>query len=219
MPPIRDSQRQKVYDAEMAVGPFENELGTLAACQEYVDKVVGSAWVQSRWGRMNVRVGRGRGYRGTSYGDGYITLGIPGQNARVILHELAHELHARGRSQQRSGPRAAHGREFCAIYVALVTRFLGAETGRKLRASYREHGVRFRSPGVVPTAGQYAVVTQTQRKAAAKAKTTKPLTPLEQAEAARLLRRAVASGMFGEPGRKPRVHAQTIARTLEKAGS
>jgi putative metallohydrolase (TIGR04338 family) len=214
--PTRDSQKQRLYDAEYAVGPFINELGSLEAAQKYVTEVLATAWVQTRWGRHTIRVGRTRNI-GKSY-DGYITLGVDAQNKRVILHEIAHELSFYKYGYQRNDI-AAHGPEFAATYVALVGRFLGADAAAKLRESYRKHRVRFTAPGAVPKPGTHTVVTQAARKAAVKERTTKPLTLLEQREAARLLRRAVASGMFGEPGRKPRTHAQTIARTLEKAGS
>lgn len=136
----RDNQRQRLYDAEgQALRGHGERYAELSDAQVYVNKVLASAWVQTRWGRRNVTVNRGRGDGGHSYG-GWITVGRDAQQW-VVLHELAHEL---------APANVVHGPVFAAIYLALVTRFMGAEHGARLRAAFRQHRVKHRSPGAVP---------------------------------------------------------------------
>jgi hypothetical protein len=208
--PVRDSQKQRLYDAEHAVldGVGGRDM-SIPACQAYVDQVLQSAFIQTRWGRNRIVVVPTHS-NGSSRG-GRIALGVWARQPSVILHEIAHEL-------LWGQPYANHGPEFAACYLMLVGRFLGKEHEKALRESYAKHRVRYRTGmAKLPTPGTRRVVTKTQTKVAARQRVSMPLSVYEQKQAADMIRRAVATGMFGDVGRKPRTHAQAVARTLEKA--
>ncbi len=80
----------------------------------------------------------------------------------VILHELAHLLHAREQRAVRDsmalvnsdiyllkGYTAAHGWRFCMIYLKLVLWFIGRKEHDELKAHFKGMRVRFRPPRVV----------------------------------------------------------------------
>src|SRR5688500_7785550 len=103
---MRDSQRQRCYDAENQIGDGR-AYPTVGECQRRVDAIVGSKWWREHahrgvYGpRSKVTVHDGRGHRNaTSYG-GTVALPKWARNDRVILHELAHEALPRG---ERHGP-------------------------------------------------------------------------------------------------------------------
>jgi len=156
----RDTQRQKVYDAENVLSPggmvydfsWRNRDGvkldrkdamTLDECQAFVDAMIRTRWWRNRFRDIRaiwVRDGRGRrraaGFRGI--GRGHIKLPRWSRTPHIILHEVAHVV---------TPERPAHGREYARNLLDLVVRFLGPDAGRKLRAAYKVHGVRYRPPG------------------------------------------------------------------------
>lgn len=133
---MRDTQRQRVYDAERKVPASPIGTGSMNEIVAFVEKVVGSAWWQrrSRVRTVICKDGRGR-VNACAYGN---TIKIPrwGRSKMVVLHELAHVLNDSGG--------APHGREFAAAYLALVDRFGEPEAGKQLRAAYAEKRVRWR---------------------------------------------------------------------------
>jgi hypothetical protein len=205
----RDNQKERLYRSERASVQGHGLMNlSIDQCQAYVNKVLQTPFIQSRWGRVHVQVvwthsnGNSRG--------GQIALGTWARQESVILHELAHEL-TRGHGY------ASHGPEFAACYLLLVGRFMGKEHEKNLREKFKENNVRHRTGvAALPKPGTRRVVTQTAQKAASRRQATRPLDAYERRQAATLLRRAVASGVFGESGRKPRAHAQAVARALEK---
>lgn len=174
----RDSQRQKVYNAERVLDHSPSTLehdrrerlsptvyrtyASQETCQAFVDRVVRSRF----WGSMlakttrswlngpprKVTVGPGKGHRkATAYGLSHIELPIWARKDWVILHELAHCL-----TDAMYARTAPHGREFCSVYLKLVKRFLGDEWAEKLKESFREHRVKWTLPRRSPTAGRRA---------------------------------------------------------------
>jgi putative metallohydrolase (TIGR04338 family) len=210
----RDSRRQRLYDAEWST--LESRAGrfaTLDEAQAFVNHVTASRFVRTRWGTRRITVARGRGAGGTSHGGGLITVGVGGQTTHVLLHEITHELLRDMRGI------ASHGPEFAAAFLLLVTRFMGKDTGDALRASYREHGVAYRTGyAKLNQPGTYPVQSQAEQRERKRAASVRPVLDGEAEHAAKILRRAIAAGMFGPAGRKPRIHAATVARTLENRG-
>lgn len=141
----RDSQRSRVYAAEgviqqKAADPAFEEL---AACQKYVDRIRHSAWFRRHYpGALQyIRLKDGRGSTRARADNATIDLPRWGRQKAVILHELAHCV-----IRQTYGSRtmAGHGREWAAVYLALVRRWMGREAAAKLKASFQERRVRFR---------------------------------------------------------------------------
>lgn len=164
----RDSQRSKVYKSEKVISKHLlpcKQPPTLDDVQTYLDKVTRSRFFKSLWmeARGDVEIGgpaklRMKDGRGTSWARGgfigyhrdrcptcghgrygvripIISLNLPlwSRKPSTLLHELAHGV---------SRPDPAHGREFAAVWLKLVTRFMGKESGDALRAEYRRLKVK-----------------------------------------------------------------------------
>jgi len=194
-----------VYDAERAWKPFGQTL-TNAGLQPYVDKVLATRAVQSRWGQRHIRVELTRG--GARAVGNSIRLGVRTRNEAIILHEVAHCL--------TPGRYAAHGPEFVGVLRFLVQTMFSATDRRALDESLRKYRVRWNARAV-PAPDPERVVTKAAHVARKRARTATPVTPLERRTAADIIRRAAAQGLFGPAGRKPRVHALATARALEAA--
>ena len=148
----RHGQKSRLYAAErclfIARPAPAAALADVAACQAYVDRVLGSRWYRGafRYGPDRVLVTDGRGAR-RALAYGWRRIGLPrwARQPAVILHELAHCTVAAG-SAAGAIPRrhAAHGPEFVAVYLRLVGRWMGDEAARTLRASIVAHRVRHR---------------------------------------------------------------------------
>ncbi|CAM3043509.1 TIGR04338 family metallohydrolase [Skermania piniformis] len=165
----RDVQRSRVYDAEQllrtlfdhadavpgrtieAYGtrltlPVERRFGSVAAVQDYTDRLLALTWVGARWPRaaIAVRVRARAGHRAAHYEPDTSTLALPeqGRAARwalrelVVLHELTHHL------DSAPATHAAHGPEFCGRQLELVDEVIGAEAAFLLRTTYLQCGVR-----------------------------------------------------------------------------
>lgn len=207
----RDSQRQRLYTAENVAfpggGPAKG-LRTIPECQAFVDKVLGSAWAQRRYGRRAIYVDHKAKGGHYSPGDRTMSLGMWARTQRVILHEIAHELTPR--------ECAWHGQEFAATHLALVRQFIGQEDADRLRAAYVKHRVRHRWALPTPTR---PVVTKAERVARAKVRDEREAASARRPErrqwAAETIRAMVKVGHFGPPGRVLRTRALEVARALD----
>lgn len=162
---LPEGRTMRVYAAEDAAAlvcpaPLS---GTVEDAQAFVDRVTRSAWWfrhapsqlhTPRTGRkLVVRLSTGGGsyhdpgrsvrYRGRQVP--YLVIGTrdyPDRTERlphiadrwVLLHEVAHAM-IPGVS--------GHGREYAAMFLALVRRWLGDEAGKALLAGYRAAGVKY----------------------------------------------------------------------------
>lgn len=172
----RDSQRAKLYRAEGVLKAYDQEqsLGSIAHVECFLDTVSRTRFFHSLWEKQRayrppsgpaifkLTDGRGTRHARGSFGGyrqeaircptcghhtGYlpkiptVKINAPpfSRYPRFMLHELAHAVIPRHA--------AWHGREFAAVFLALVRRFMGAEAATALRASFREHGVKARQPG------------------------------------------------------------------------
>lgn len=163
----RDSQRQRVYDAEQRAWGWwyvpKSELLTVKECQAFIDKILASKWLANQddmrmqlslvQRKGGVAVIPGRGAANASVDDRYgesngwlvrvsarpsISVGVQARQKVVLCHELAHILQPSGST--------AHGWEFCDVYLRLVRHFLGKESHDKLKAEFKAGGVRFTKP-------------------------------------------------------------------------
>jgi len=158
---MRDSQRQRVYQAEFRLRdlfdiaerisnrevtldgirlqlPPEAKFASIASIQSYVDMVVGK-------GRVSVR-DRQTGHA-AHYEPWSRTIAINTDGSRwalreiVVLHELAHHL---THSEHGSWLCAAHGPEFVATFTQLLADIMGPEVGLAYRVLCSHEGAKER---------------------------------------------------------------------------
>lgn len=139
----RDSQRQRVYDAEREVEDFDRPADGMDApfsiheTRAFVRTITRSRWWRNRTRRFywNVPVKDGRGRRnGGGTPDGYITMPRWSRTPMVICHELAHVA--------TPANKAAHGRTYCGWYLALVRQFVSEEAYQQLRDALKRRRVK-----------------------------------------------------------------------------
>lgn len=145
---VRDSQRQKVYDAEHdAFDKNKTEGMSLEEIEALVQKVWSGKRVQAKYRRATTRripeVTDGRSRRTACFDPGLFEdeLKFPrwSRSKWIVLHELAHAL-TFNRSQ------AWHGWEFCECYLYLVRVYMGRPSEERLKAEFKKRKVRFKEP-------------------------------------------------------------------------
>jgi putative metallohydrolase (TIGR04338 family) len=138
---MRDNQRQRVYDAERATPMWDKDrIDDIHALTKYVTKICKSAWFRRRFPTMGiVRVKDGRRCRKATGGWGTINMPRWSRTKIIVLHELSHAVQNAASPE----PQAWHGREFCKIYLAFVKKWIGREAYDALKASFKEHGVKY----------------------------------------------------------------------------
>jgi len=151
----RDSQRKKVYRAGWAVSEeISSQFDNIHDLRDFVDKIFRSKWRKALWRkhsldeRLHVQVMDGRGRRDACMKNGWkrqyqIIFPRTSRSQLTILHEIAHvlieEIFTIGRGQKV----AYHGREFCAILLKLVRRWIGPDAARILKASFKKQKVKY----------------------------------------------------------------------------
>ena len=146
----RDTQRERLYRAEwLAFSGADDVLGarTLEDAQRYAEHVLQSETFS--------KLRRERGFNTPAYKlltveraasnssaqafPAQWRIRIPdwGTTKHVILHELAHLI---------CGPSVGHHWTFVRAYEDLVSRFMGAEQARGLRAAYKKYKVKRAPP-------------------------------------------------------------------------
>lgn len=143
----RDSQRQKVYDAEDAI--HGKDLPTVPEMQEYIDAILRKRWFKNRYPnikQVKVQDGRGRRRAVGIYRWTYSIIKMPrwARCEMVLLHELAHVV-TDGRKGVFGASKhavASHGPEFARNFLDLVYWKMGREAGDTLRASFKEKRVK-----------------------------------------------------------------------------
>lgn len=167
-PPVRDSQRQRLYDAEQQVRrqlefaaagartitvasstlvlPLEMRFGSLDGAQRYIDGIQAT----DAFGRLfpnaaavPLRLRARRGDRSAHYEPpDTIALHEPQHGTGWSLRELVvlHEV-AHHAAHHDLAPETAHGPRYAGAFVRLVGDVLGLETGLLLTTAFAEHGV------------------------------------------------------------------------------
>lgn len=146
---VRDSQRQKVYDAERAYFKWTDQYYLISRkdARDLLEKCLTSHWYHKRYANRSVVLefsNRGTRTIGSYHPrDNKIKLMDQGCSTWVLIHELAHAVVT---MEYDRGTVAAHGREYCKIYLDLVGHFLGSEHKEGLRESFKKHGVKYSKP-------------------------------------------------------------------------
>jgi putative metallohydrolase (TIGR04338 family) len=156
----RDSQRQKVYDAEKAVDrlfdsgvdkveifgstitpPPERKFGDLAAVENYLAWIAQQGWYRRHYGSFGIpAVRRRKGLTKAHYEHGTIAMPVPKHGIPATLretyalHELAHHL---------TPGDPGHGPEFAGVMQHLVREAMGPEAGLILAAAFDAGGVKW----------------------------------------------------------------------------
>lgn len=147
---LRDTQRSKVYAAEnKALKAFAVPLATVPEMEKFVERVRKRATLVRRYGpelARSIRVGDGRMRRRAAGNAAGIYMPRWSRLNWIVLHELAHTLSIRKHGRQNI---AGHGREFCAVYIDLVRYMIGKEAADALKASFVEHGVKYKKRRIV----------------------------------------------------------------------
>lgn len=162
----RDSQRAKVYRAEVLVRtlfdraaqhgssavdffgtqltlPPEGRFGSIAAVQRYVDDVLALPAVRREWpglGPVTVRARRGAASAHYERRAGAGVIAIPALNtAAWAMRELVvlHEV-----AHHLCNVKPAHGREFVATLCMLAELVMGPELGYLLRVVFAQEGLQ-----------------------------------------------------------------------------
>ncbi len=140
---MRDSQRAKVYRAEMILRPYrpegEGDFSSIEEVRAWVQKLCRSAWFRRRYGLVWAPVKWKRSGAATG---GYAGLKLPrwAWNKPVVLHELAHCI-------VRDGTNGWHGCEFADTYRTLVRYAMGGIYETALVWSFQNEGVRYTPTG------------------------------------------------------------------------
>ena len=155
---VRDTQRQRVYDAERyALDRIDQKMMSLGECQRYVNRLCSKAYVEKRW--KNLRpptILDGRGSPKARYVHWNNTIQLPtwARTRWVILHEMAHYLSERciegcggPQGQVRwCGYEAHHGWHFASIFLLLVRREMGVKAHDDLLQAFGKFRVQYVRP-------------------------------------------------------------------------
>jgi putative metallohydrolase (TIGR04338 family) len=157
---MRDSQRQRVYNAENAArrqleaaGHQFRNVSTEARYRARIDAIMGSQWMRDTYpsaASSPVSLTWGSKRSGACAGAGGISTSVTdfALHELILVHELSHTIEKRTLGIIDPG----HGREFCKIYMALARRFLGQHVYEALRDQFKAHRVRYivRKRGAAP---------------------------------------------------------------------
>ena len=141
----RDNQRSKVYKADNVLKQYSEPLPSVADVEQYVRKVWDRKVLQKAfpnalgrlWALPYVKDGRrNRTAKGCSL---YIVIPRWARNSAVVLHELAHVI----TSREHQGV-AAHGPEYCRVFLRLVQSMMGSEAHDKFKDTMKELKIRHR---------------------------------------------------------------------------
>jgi len=150
----RDSQKSKLYKAEKVLEQVSNRLETLAEIEAYINLALNRAPIKSRYSRWtggHLMILDGRGATFARGGQRIVKFPRWSRTQYIVLHELAHVI-----AQRKYGVYiAGHGRLFCEVYLNLVRFVMGVAAHDLLKASFKEHKVKFRpkrgtTPKVLP---------------------------------------------------------------------
>ena len=149
----RDSQMQKLYDAEYSLIPCSpkdnlsfDELITK------IDEVVNDTWFRKKFGRLFsdtvLKVENASSRQNMAYAFGTDLLSFPPHfcNIPIILHELTHIIVDRLHFVVNMNKNyTTHGRMFAFIYLELVKKFMGERSYTILKTGYKNFNVKYRN--------------------------------------------------------------------------
>jgi len=153
---MNDWQCSRMYVAQAEIGK-SNHFANMAEVKDFVDEVIDSEWWDGRFGFVRVELRDGRGCKHANV-KGFIlefinsnvlmfyVISLPrwSRTPETILHELAHVA-----TDTKYGfDVPAHGREFCEVYLNLVSEWIGEKTADRLQRSFEYYNVEWEESDV-----------------------------------------------------------------------
>ena len=139
---FRDSQRQKLYNAEscargkMQILKLNPSFPSIEEIQKFVNKLISSTWFIKRFGDNVVcKVIHAKPNQQNAYAK-FLHISLPcwAWNKIVVLHELIHII--------TKGYEGAHGRFFARALLELTEHILGHEARVILKKEYKRYNVK-----------------------------------------------------------------------------
>ena len=149
----RDSQMQKLYDAEYSLIPCspKDNLEFIDVIRK-ITEIINHPWFRKKFGRLFVdtilRVENASSRQNIAYAFGTDQLSFPPHfcNVPIILHELSHIIVDRLQFVVAFHKNYnAHGRMFAFIYSELVKKFMGETSYTILKTGYKNFNVKYRN--------------------------------------------------------------------------
>lgn len=163
---MKDSQRQKVYDAEQAAfycsEAAHDTSGYVFTSEAEIEKFLKALWKQEYFKKHfgtdkkrlpTVRITYGR--EGAAYASSwewkmhFHSRKPSGAKIKkwVVIHELAHLLDDHfDKVKGWKGDRRGHGRKFTATYLDLVRRTIGKDAHDRLKEEFKKKGAKYSAP-------------------------------------------------------------------------
>lgn len=138
----RDSQRQKVYDAQSTAryscNPLAEDFPSLHKIQGFVDNLITSIWFRKRFGYQSPIIVKSRGGSGADAcrAKNTIRFSKNWRNMLTVLHEVAHIA-------KKSGTGSAHGRFFARTLIELVNHVVGEKAAKILKGEFKYGRVKY----------------------------------------------------------------------------
>lgn len=140
----RDSQRQRVYDAEREAfttdGHFK-EVFSFHETKSFVAAIIQSSYYRELNGWKRIKVKDGRRCRNAYYYPCQRAVTFPkwSRNKYVVCHELSHALAHRILKNESGG----HHGTFCAVYASIIGEMVSLTDALRLIEMFDKHGVRY----------------------------------------------------------------------------
>ena len=149
----RDSQMQKLYDAEYSLIPCSPKDNlSFDELVNKIDEVVNDTWFRKKFGRLFcetiLKVENASSRQNMAYAFGTDLLSFPPHfcNVPIILHELTHIIVDRLHFVVNMNKSyTTHGRMFAFIYLELVKKFMGESSYTILKTGYKNFNVKYRN--------------------------------------------------------------------------
>ena len=131
-----DSEKQKVYESEWAFQKNVNikKFKDIRDAEKRMKQITSSKLWSDLDGKLTSleHTGRMKRYAGMAYWTGKIKLANSGLNEYTLIHELAHQT-----------PNAMHhGVQFRINVVRLVSRFMGTDAAKELKAQFKKRKLK-----------------------------------------------------------------------------
>lgn len=139
---MRDTQRQKLYNAEKSVfgDAMYEEVLSFAQCQTIVERIKAGQYYQSQKGYKSLKLKAGQGREKAYYRARNRMISLPpwARNMFVICHEVAHCV-----AHKTIGESGGHHASFCTHYANLVAEHITEFQAQELIRAYDRHGVLY----------------------------------------------------------------------------
>lgn len=136
----RDSQRQKVYDAQdwarNGCPALKENFSSLEDIQKFTNALTSTVWYRKRFGLHTITVLARRVDASARRCDSTIRFSPTWRNMLTVLHEIAHIA-------RYAGTGAAHGRFFARTLIALVDHVVGKEAAEILKTEFKRERVKY----------------------------------------------------------------------------